>query len=203
MNFYEIHVTVNTSEISRFISVCSNLNLKPIILHLQDQNGNLVLQDVMTSSKFKGCDFSVNIHTMKIIRCLEKEKFNVVRNKIETSPTHPLVPTKINRKVILTNNYFESHIRVLLNEKDMSVLRNISSKLNVHISKNIYKKEENGMIKMMASLRHHHGYLEDFSENVKNFVNVLQNNSMSTDKIEIEYILYDSNISHDDKWIGK
>jgi hypothetical protein len=194
---YELHLTVNTKNIEDFKKVCNKLNVKPIVIDLQDKTGNTVFHDVMTSSKYNGYDIEEEL--IRIKNGLKENNFDTIRVKIETSPFHKSVPNKDNKLAVLSNNYFESHIRVLTTKERIEELRKLCYN-KAHVSKNLFKRVEDG-VQILLTIRRDIGVYEDFKIKVDEVVKLLNINKFTTDKIEVEYVLYDSNKSHDSKWI--
>jgi hypothetical protein len=188
---YEIHITVSTLDIDKFTSTCEILNVKPIILDLQNNNGRSVIQDVMTSSKYSGLNFLSEIS--RITDGLKYDGFNVIRKKVETQP----------QEIVLDKQYLESHIRIKTPVNELSHLRTLCKSSNVHLSRNIFKRVEDGIL-MMATLRSHHENKNDFTNTVNTFLNNIKKVPCFTyDKVEIEQVIIDDNLSHDDIWINK
>jgi hypothetical protein len=203
-SLYEIHITVNTNNIAEFKTICELEKIKPIILDLQDREGNTIFHDVMTSSKYTGT--SPLTFANKLADKLKTHGLPISRIKIEATPYNDLVPTQSNKKNIELNCYFESHLRINTNIISLPLLKIICSKNNAHLSVNIFKTRNVGFstftpIQILATLRQNKGNYEEFLEQVYNFKVGLIDNDFNVDKTEIEYAIYDSNIDHDQHWI--
>ncbi len=194
---FEIHVTVNTKDIGSFKKICKDIGVKPIILDLQDKTGDTVFYDMMTSST---CSDDPYVEAVRIKSELVKFGFNPIRLKIESSPSYVNVPNKDNKLQILKGNYFESHIRVITIGDRISELRKLCSD-KAHVSRNIFKRTENG-IQILLTIRNNVGVYEDFKTRVDETVALLHGNNFKTDKVEVEFVLFDSNKNHDSKWIS-
>ena len=199
-NTYEIHVTVKTDDLMHFRRQCERLQVKPIILDLQDHQGLGVMQDVMTSSKYKGKEPLDHANNLK--SRLEYRGFEVLRVKIETTPFHSCVPTVANGLQVNTPNYFESHIRVYTLPKRLPALRTYAASKGVHVSQNILKKDTRGGVWILATLRAYTGVLEEFQATVVNFTAGVPVSGYDVDKVEVEYVIYDTNTNHDHLWIS-
>jgi len=196
---YEIHVTVRTNEVQRFIEECGALGVKPIVLDLQLRGGSGAIQDVMTSSKLTGDDTDAWSRMKDIAWYLSAKGFEVVRQKIETVPWHPKAAVHDENS---KEGYFEAHIQVFVKPFYLGDLASLAKDLDLHMSKNPFKIHENGNIIQMLTLRKSIKY--------DNFLNHLRSKLAWLDDIrfyvtkdpEVEYALYDSNVQHDAAWIN-
>ena len=71
----------------------------------------------------------------------------------------------------------------------------------LHISRNIFKKNDN-IETIMATYREHSTTAESFTKISKKIYNKIENMGFNVDKLILEYVVYDSNQSHDNKWIN-
>jgi NTP pyrophosphatase (non-canonical NTP hydrolase) len=91
---FEIHVTVDkNSNIELFNKICVDNGIKPICLELVMSDGSLVVDEIMTSSKFYGTNSEVYSEICKIKNILTENQFSIVREKIETVFWHPSAPS--------------------------------------------------------------------------------------------------------------
>lgn len=189
---YEIHVTVRTNDVDGFRAACDLIGVKPIVIDLQDIKGKTVFHDVMTSStiEYRGGS-EANAKMESIVEELCSLGFEVARAKIESSPSVPGVPL-----------YWESHIRVNLANSDLKKLRAFAYTQDVHVSRNIFKKLENDRVYMMLTSR---VYIDitrgSFKKKIENILADLILAGFEYDKVEIEKVVYDSNMNHDKSWI--
>lgn len=202
MNFYELHVTVENADKGKFKQTCSELGVKPIILDLQDKDGVGILEDVMTSSIFKGDDEGCQDELSRISSGLTRAGFKVVREKIETSPSHPSVPTTANGLEVPEGCYFESHLNVVCNDMSKGVLQQLAHKFNYHLSRNIFKALDNGFYKIMLTYRDYYNKYEQFKEHLDHSVSEIKGSGFDIDKVIVEYAIHDTKVSHDNRWIG-
>jgi hypothetical protein len=196
---YEVHITVNTDDIAQFKSDCVAVGVKPILLDLQSRSGDQVQQEVMTSSTFR----SVNGYRQEVARitqALFSRGYQIARVKVETSPTHPEVPTSINGLSVTGNHYFESHLRILACDKTRSELAQLCAEHQAHLSRNLLKPVAE-QYQIMATLRTYTGVYEDFHRQVQTFQSALIGAGYEVDKVEVEYALFDSNKDHDRSWL--
>jgi len=202
---YEIHITVECQDFSdsfmaRFKSACEEIRVKSIVLNLE--NSSSIMKDVMTSSKFRGDNTTVYKECCRIKNELMLRGFKVVREKIESAPWHPGAPKKID-DIMPENCYFESHVAVEMDgtEDAKFILQNYAFNHNAHLSKNTFKKFDNGKYIQMLTLRNYKTTREKFELDVQNLINDL-NKSFSVSKTEVEFCVYDSKINHDYKWLN-
>lgn len=196
---YEIHVTVKTEEVNRFMEECGAIGVKPIVLDLQKQDGGSI-QDVMTSQKVTGDDTDAWTRMKETSWYLQSKGFNVVREKIETVPWHP-------KAVIHGKNskegYFEAHIPVLVNPEYIDQLREIAKVYNLHLSKNPFKVMKDGRFQQMLTLRKSINY-QDFDDELFEATSEITRAGFYVMKSpDVEYALHDSNVSHDSQWVGQ
>lgn len=205
MLHYEIHVTVRTTDVERFQEVCKKIDVKPIILELQKKSGD-VLCEVMTSSTISTDDHTIGEAKVAMIRIcshLSKERFVVIRSKIETVPWHPLAPCEHNGQRHFLGSHFETHFGVIIKEKgDGFKLNDLSKTHNLHLSKNVLKKFDDGSHVQMTTYRSYSMIKEDFELVVDNIVKEIFNVGLTLEKMpKIEFAVYDTNYEHDLKWI--
>ncbi len=198
---YEIHVTVKRpSDIEKYKLDCLNIGVKPIVIDLE--NGNT---DVMTSSKFYGDNRTSYEKVKEISKQLSFLDYTVLREKIETIPFHPSAPSiKFKNDKMPKDCYFESHIGVKINTvKEKEILSKISEKFNGHLSKNFFKKMEDGTYIQMLTIRNYNTYYEIFKQDIENCINDLKKFNFQTEKEIIEFSIFDTKVSHDFLWLKK
>src|SRR5579859_638788 len=186
---YEIHVTVKTEEVNRFIEECGAIGVKPIVLDLQKQDGGSI-QDVMTSSKLTGDNQDAWTRMKEISWYLQVKGFNVIREKIETVPWHP-------KAVIHGENskegYFETHIPVLVAPVYLNDLKIVAKNHGLYLSKNPFKVRSDGGLIQMATLRKN-VRLEIFMNWYNSALLWLDEHRFHVIKTpDVEYAFYDSN----------
>jgi hypothetical protein len=197
---YEIHVTVKTEEVNRFMEECGAVGVKPIVLDLQKQDGGII-QDVMTSSKLTGDDTDAWNRMKEVTWYLQAKGFNVVREKIETVPWHSKA---LIHDANSQEGYFETHIPVIVKEDEVAGLIKVAKFLDLHPSKNALKKLARKQVVQMVTLRRKDCSSEQFKNWVDWALESLHKYGYSLLKEpEIEYALYDSNVNHDASWIGQ
>ncbi len=224
---YEIHVSIERPKnIDRFKIICQSIGVKPIVIDLE-KNDELVMQDVMTSSVHYGDNRSAYEEAKRIGDELEKSirettfgpidsggmvskthtnhpGYNVLRTKIETVPWHPAAPSiKHGNSVMPEDCYFESHIRIIAKEKDKRMLAIIARMFQAHLSRNFFKKLNNEQYIIMMTLRSYVDTYENFKSKVNSLHEELLSTGFTVDKLEIEFAIYDTKISHDYKWLEK
>lgn len=223
---FEIHVTVDMSRIADgdgdpvngkklfvedFKRQCKSLGVKPIVLELQLENGTL--DDVMTSSKHFGDNRSAYEESERISRELSKMGYRVVRKKIETVPWHSAAPLVDGVIPIPNDCYFESHIGVVIKPEQKENLNDFVDFLNdmfeqsdsggiAKMSQNFFKKSNDGskFINMITYRNNLCGY-DTFKEEVEMIKYSLVSNGFEFEKVEVEYAIYDTNVSHDNAWL--
>lgn len=202
---YEIHVTVaEATNAEVFKEACAALEVKPIFLDLQLQSSEETLKDVMTSSVFFGKNSEAYQELQRIVKGLTDRGLHVVRQKIETVPWHPAAPSRSNRTPVMPPHcYFECHFAVLVSsEESREKLEHLAHfHLGCHLSKNVFKRLNNGRYTMMMTYRNYHKVYEDVQEDVSRIKAQLKANDFELDKSLIEFSIFDTKVSHDTRWV--
>lgn len=223
---FEIHVTVDMSRIvdennnpvygkKRFVEdfkkQCESLGVKPIVIELQLEDGTL--EDVMTSSKHFGDNRSAYEESMRIVNELKIRGYKVVRNKIESVPWHPAAPVFSTGKEIPNGCYFESHIGVVRKPEEKERLNEfvkytltdshlIELSGTAKLSQNFFKKSKDGSAFInMLTYRSNMCGSPKFKLEVEGIKHLLREEGFEFEKVEVEYAVYDTNVTHDAKWI--
>lgn len=155
---YEIHVTVKSADVSYFKEVCAEINVKPLLLDLQNHSESSVLQELMTSSIHLGNNSSAYTELQRIVNYLIIKGFPVVRQKIETVPWHPAAPSNKHSNPIMPKDcYFESHLAIVANADTVNDLRELVIKQGCHLSSNVFKIIDDKNFKIMCTYRKYEG----------------------------------------------
>ena len=222
---FEIHITVDGIEMSDpimcdrkrfdlgfFKKVCDVIGVKPIVLDLEINGGSI--RDVMTSSKHFGTNRSAYDESQRIFYELDKCGFDVLRTKIETVPWHMQAPSVLIGKEIPNGCYFESHIGVIITPEEKEDLTdfvevtlkdkhliNLSGKAK--LSQNFFKQsKENGKFVNMLTYRSNMCGRHKFQLEVDGIKQMLIDEGFRFEKVEVEYSIYDTKVSHDSVWIN-
>lgn len=221
---FEIHVTVKPDNsyvefsIDEFKKDCDLVGVKPIVIDLEINDGSII-KDVMTSSKFFGDNRTAYEESERIVTELKNRGYNVVRNKIETVPWHPAAPVISTGKEIPNGCYFESHIGIIISPEEKEDLNELVDFLNdgicefsgtAKLSRNFFKKSESGKFVNMLTYRSNKIAYKEFESEVRSIEKIISGEndwSLSNfkkfdyEKVELEYAVYDTNVTHDAKWI--
>lgn len=187
--------------IENFKETCEEIGVKPIVLDLEN-SGKSVMKDVMTSHRHMGTNTSAYRDAKKIESLLEDAGFKVVRVKIETVPWHPAAPSEMGDRMP-EDCYFEAHIGCVITQDEKWELEQIAEKFGAHLSRNYFKKLEDGRFVNMLTLRAHsltYGVFEDDLDELKH---ELKKNEIEFEKVITEFSIYDTKVSHDFKWVEK
>ena len=221
---FEIHITVEVSgdnfdpenmdgSLEYFKQCCRTIGVKPIVLDLEI-NGESSMKDIMTSSKYFGDNRSAYEESERIGDGLVEMGYKVIRKKIETVPWHPGAPVISTGKDIPNGCYFESHIGVIITpgrEKDnlndfVNITLSDSSIIELwgtaKLSQNFFKKSKNGdKFVNMLTYRCNRIGAPTFKLQVETIKELLNQYGYEFEKVEVEYAIYDTNVTHDAKWI--
>lgn len=224
---FEIHVTVDMERIvdgngdskngkklfiEDFKTQCISLRVKPIVIDLEINDGSII-KDIMTSSKHFGDNRSAYEESERICNELRKSGYKVLRNKIESVPWHPSAPVISTGKEIPNGCYFEAHIGVVIRPDEKEDLNTFvrSTLTNSHLielsgtaklSQNFFKKSDNGskFVNMLTYRSNMCGSTK-FKLEVEGIKHLLTEEGFDFEKVETEYAVYDTNVTHDSKWI--
>jgi NTP pyrophosphatase (non-canonical NTP hydrolase) len=224
---FEIHVTVSVGdefdglvELEHFKQSCVEIGVKPIIIDLEMKED--FVKDVMTSSKHFGDNRSAYEESERICSELRSRGYKVLRNKIESVPWHPAAPVISMGKEIPNNCYFESHIGVVITTDEKEDLNSFVKELpdryainfsglgdpltslsgTAKLSQNFFKKSKDGSkFVNMLTYRSNMCGSPKFKLEVDGIKHLLQEEGFEFEKVEVEYAVYDTNVSHDSKWI--
>jgi NTP pyrophosphatase (non-canonical NTP hydrolase) len=207
---FEIHVTIESpSSIDKFKQSCSSIEVKPIVIDLEINDGSII-KDVMTSSKHFGDNRTAYEESKRICGELELQGFKVLRNKIESVPWHPAAPVISTGKEIPNGCYFEAHIGVTIYPDQKSELNDFVKSLTglidlsgfAKLSQNFFKKSKDGSkFVNMLTYRSNICGSPKFKLEVEGIKHLLQEEGFEFEKVEVEYAVYDTNVTHDAKWI--
>jgi hypothetical protein len=213
---FEIHVTIEAKSflesISEFKEDCKDIGVKPIVIDLEINDGSII-KDVMTSSKFFGDNRTAYEESERIVKELRDRGYDVVRNKIESVPWHPAAPVISRGEAIPNGCYFESHIGVTIYPEQKEDLQTFirSTLTNGHLielsgtaklSQNFFKKSNDGSrFVNMLTYRSNMCGRPKFTLEVDGIKHLLKEEGFDFEKVEVEYAVYDTNVTHDAKWI--
>jgi NTP pyrophosphatase (non-canonical NTP hydrolase) len=224
---FEIHVTVEVDlpiengevvtnwygSIEEFKEDCNEIGVKPIVIDLEINDGS-ILKDVMTSSKHFGDNRTAYEESERICQELRNKGYKVLRNKIESVPWHPAAPVISTGKEIPNGCYFESHIGVVIKPDEKRALNYLVEKLNedkdemfelsgtIKLSQNFFKKSKDGSkFVNMLTYRSNMCGSPKFKLEVESIKHILDERGFDYEKVEVEYAVYDTNVTHDAKWI--
>jgi hypothetical protein len=203
---FEIHITVERpDDIDAFVRFCKEvIEVKPIVLDLEN-GGETVMLDVMTSSKSVGTNSTAIQEAELLADWLEAEGYTVLRKKIESVPWHPAAPREFHKEFNMPKDcYFECHIGVKVSTKEskLRTLTEIASINDCHLSKNFFKKNDDGTFVQMITYRSSEKHYEAFIEYVEHLKNTLDIYEYEYEKVITEFSIFDTKQSHDGKWIS-
>ncbi len=201
---YELHVTVSSVEdVEAFRQACAALEVKPVLLDLQTRSQG-VIKDCMTSSVFFGRNAEALAQLEAVAWGLSKAGYQVVRKKIETVPWHPAAPSRLHANPVMPKDcYFECHFGVKTQDSPemMQLLRSLAERLDCHLSRNVFKRHEDGSVTVMMTYRTYDGLYEDVVDTVKHIATTLKEHGFAVDKEIVEFSLYDTKVTHDAEWL--
>ena len=171
-------------------------------MDLQDKFGATIFDDLMTSSTIKGTDLDASKEATRISLGLSSLGYSVVRIKIETSYTHPSVPTISNGKTMPKDCYWECHLNVKCNNELLPKLQEFARLNGVHISKNVFKRLSGDWFTIMLTDRVYEGTYDDFKDRIDTLVSKLTP-IYDLEKQIVEFALFDSKINHDSTWLDQ
>lgn len=197
-NLYEIHITVkcDADSVQQFKETCELLEVKPLVVQLAEGR---VMNDVMTSSAFKGTPSDLRDECTRILIGLETTGWETVRCKVEVPPWHEkaqVAPTEFK-----PYQYFESHIPVSVGkDEDLGALRVLCKLYNIHMSANAFKLEQQKRT-IMLTYRSSEVGAGEFAEQVTKRVAIIREALFDAGAPVVEFAVYDSKRHHDDDWL--
>jgi NTP pyrophosphatase (non-canonical NTP hydrolase) len=202
---------IDSFDLGKFKNVCSDISVKPIVIDLEINDGSII-KDVMTSSKHFGDNRTAYEESERICKELRSRGFKVVRNKIESVPWHPAAPVISTGKEIPNGCYFESHIGITIRPDEKRALNyfvneflsdsdNVELSGTVKLSQNFFKKSNDGKFVNMLTYRSNMCGRPTFQLEVDTIKALLDKYCYDYEKVEVEYAVYDTNVTHDAKWI--
>lgn len=202
---YEIHITLNDPEginIDLFKHDCKIIGVKPILLALQDQKGNKVMNDIMTSSKIYGTNSKAIVEMDRISNELTECGYTVIRKKIEAAFYHQKAPFSADGDTEMPEScYFECHFNVGCTDEKLQQLSTIADNTDCHLSTNAFKTFGDGSFTIMMTYRSYTQMYEEFERQLDKIKSCLIAKAFNIEKEIVEFSIYDTKISHDKKWL--
>lgn len=201
---FEAHITVKPFDHSQqkeiFDQLCHSLGIKAIQIELS--RGDVPIQP-MTCSRHTGNLSSVYQQVLAIAEKLGNHQFEVTRLKIEAHPDNVGVPqTKAELSDHSKNNYFEHHLKILLDSQSPpKALLEVCQQHVAHLSNNAYKSQKNGQFEYFVTKRLYHTAKIKALQSFTAFAHDLQQTGIEVLKSITEYCVYDSNVNIDDNWL--
>ncbi len=198
---HELHLTVNpdTTDESLFTRVCNNLGIKAhvILNEYPGPNGGKTEVDYLTGSEIVGRSSEAFSELGRIAASLRAEGLDVVREKIETTPWHPLAP-KTSLDQLHPGTYFECHFTL----PDLDTIHNFRilkwGEVPFLISTTENKRKAG---KLFATMRHYIATSAAFCQDVSDIHKALEAQLGYVKEPTVEFALYDSNPNHDKLWV--
>lgn len=195
---HELHVTVHpeTTDPELFSQACKDLGVKAHKIYNETPHGELTI-DYLTGSEFYGRSSQVFAEMGRIAAGLGSSGLHVVRQKVETTPWHPMTPkTSLDR--LDTGQYFECHFTL----PDLPTIHGFKfmnwGNVPFLISTTDNKKKA-GLV--FATMRHYISTAGEFCDNVEKIHEALTWQIGEVAMPTVEFSLYDSNPDHDKDWI--
>ena len=207
---FEMHITITAGEnfdTDKYVKDCATISkirrnrIKPIVIDLETE-GELFMKDVMTSSHYFGNNAGAHDEAKAISDSMEAMGYDVVRVKIETVPWHPAAP-QTEKDKMPGDCYFEAHIGCIITPEEKAKLAHIAEGNDCHMSRNFFKKIEDGKFVNMITYRKYDGTYDEFMATVESIKGVLNYKEINFDKVITEFAIYDTKVSHDFLWLEK
>jgi hypothetical protein len=199
-NIYESHITIdNITNIDFFKFVCGKLKLKPILIELPTYK---VSYQLMTSKYHNNNNLEkLKIELLDTVNKLREYDFIPIRLKIEASLNNYTVPI-LKEDIKNIDDYFEFHFKVLINNPlELDKLK-ISCKENqLYISSNAFKSLDNNKHERFITLRVFNTIKSKALEKYNDTFKILKREDFKILNVEKEYVVYDTNINLDNRWI--
>ena len=89
------------------------------------------------------------------------------------------------------------------NEGEKEALGYIAKKNNAHLSRNFFKKNDDGSYVNMVTYRQYDGTQKTFDTKVNHLRSILDDAGFKYEKVITEFSIYDTKVSHDFQWLEK
>lgn len=190
----ELHITchaLHNDEIEIFEDFCYTINAKPIVILLRQ--GVCVQQPMI--SKLLDCSTREELRQEVnfIIKAFRKNDYEIIRVKMEVPPWECENAIRMFRKE--EDNYFEWHGKIHL-EDEIQIVP-LLAKCSGHLSRNILKKNPRAKFITIRD----YTTKESIMDKISSLKKGLLKRKISLIKEELEYCVFDSNISLDNGWI--
>lgn len=187
---FEIHITVDNSQIWKLRMFCQENKIKPIIAIMPYGDFN---NQLMISKWITGDQEHVMSECNKLVDKMKQYGLNIVRIKIESMANNKNVPLNENNNL---GTYFEFHIK--LPHCDYDQLKNICDKYDAAISFSGFKDT----INFLVTLRYDGcvGYVKA-SNHQRDFLKEFEQCGYKSTSVQSEYVVYDDRPNYDDGWI--
>jgi len=123
---------------------------------------------------------------------------------VETVPWHPAAPSATHTNPTMPKDcYFEAHFNIVVDKDEAGRLRSLEGRYGFHLSRNAFKKVSDTEFVMMATKRNYEGTYEQFKKECDWLVEEMEGDGFTVPKTINEFSVYDTNINHDEEWIGE
>ena len=201
---FEAHITIESlpdaATKERFMAFCEKNALKGIEIELS--RGDFMHQP-MTCSLHEGDFQEVLGNVQHIAQNLAAEGFPVTRVKLEAAPFNAELP-QTNAEVVqhAPSNYFEHHLKLLLPaEADTDLLLQICEKYHAHLSRNAFKKLQDGMSERFVTIRNYGLGKAEAEQSLCDLRNAIEAVGFQVIKSITEYCVYDDCLDLDANWL--
>lgn len=201
---YEYHCTfefdIEKYSISILREICNKYNSKLVILEIPDITGK-IYKEYMTTSNYYGKNSDAIQLCKDLANNLRNDGLNVIREKVETVPWHPLAPQNTD---IIHDGYFEVHIELPIdndiNTYSLYELKKICTEFKAVFSQNVSKKYNDYYVQMVT-IRKYNSCRKSIENIITNFTNNLKCININVSTPLIEFCIFDTNADLDDKWM--
>jgi hypothetical protein len=200
-NLYEIHITVNPEnnyvKLLSFIDQYKDYKLKPVFAVSTVKNNQYMLSCFVLKYEKESIEYA-----KKLGELLEKENIKVERIKVESHNVSKF-PTQVNNGkefIIDPNNYFEFHVKVIVNGNTFEKLEeDVKKYTGVAISYNLCSKK---LLPLLTIRIYNKGFpiASNYKDKIMNELKF--KNYKFEDKIQQEYSVFDTNRFLDKGWLN-
>lgn len=194
---YEIHLTFDHhGNEAKFLELCKELDIKPIILDLDGET------QVTTSCVVKTANIlDVDIRVGQLVHPFRIAKIDLLRTKLETTIDNPLIDNPLIGYLFHDDHtYYETHFSFLTTPEEKERVTHFCKLYGVHMSRNALKCDHEGLTKYMGTVRDGNDATAH-TERVKTILQYLKNNGIEPIKSVTEYAYWDSTKELDNNWM--
>lgn len=187
---YELHLTVDTDDIDRWIDFCENLGVKA--LHIALEGDEPYADQIMFAAIFEGTDVEAETWSASLFDACRQAGFHVIRNKLEV----PLDKAG----AYAYPAYHEAHVKSLIPTPDVDQVVKFARIHGWSASTNLLYREDDGLEKWYFTKRIYDDSFASAGNFFRRAFSDLPEFNWATVRMEMETVIRDDNEELDAGW---